>query len=300
MDVVSGAAARIEGVAENKRLIASMERLALQSALTRDFGSAYARLQSAADSVPTDLVMRGVLKQIAAKYCYFVDSVAAMQMQVSAYGDNFLVSRPPLMLARAARKVTGQAESIVEWISEFQNGNGALIELDDLQAKMSFGNPVPVVEEAVRRLGEMLGASATRPERDCGRGPDVLWQFDEKAFVIELKSEKKAALSKSDAGQLQQSLHWCRTNAARAEDFYGLVGSNTLVADDANDFSFGAKLLTEADFYGMLSRFRSMIVAALSQGPLFISNASNLQGRLASHDLLPTQIAGLGRQIQQK
>lgn len=67
-------------------------------------------------------------------------------------------------------------------------------------------------EEAVRRLGELLGFVSTRPEKEFGAGPDNHWALTPTAnAVIELKTgvtRPDPELIKSEVDQLSGSVNW--------------------------------------------------------------------------------------------
>ena len=70
---------------------------------------------------------------------------------------------------------------------------------------------VPQTEEALRCLGQYLGLESTRPDKEHGTGPDVLWMSDEGfALVMEVKTDKEESSSyqKSDLGQLRDHVQW--------------------------------------------------------------------------------------------
>ena len=70
---------------------------------------------------------------------------------------------------------------------------------------------VPQTEEALRCLGQYLGLESTRPDKEHGTGPDVLWMSDEGfALVMEVKTdkEKSSSYQKSDLGQLRDHVQW--------------------------------------------------------------------------------------------
>ena len=299
MSVDSSLVSSIEKAAATKREIATYERQASKLAAAHDYAGAYKLLQVAANVV-TDRRMRGVLKQAAAKLQYYVEPVNAMQLQVSAYSDNYNVSKPPSLLPADVRRITSQAEGISHWMAGFSEKNGALIELDELHSKLSFARSHKDVEAAVRRLGEILGAESTRPDVEFGRGPDNLWIFDSVAFIIEMKSEKKSTLSKDDGEQLQSSTLWVANNVAKISEKYSLIGSNVDRADSVGDFGFGAKLFAEADFSEMISRLRKLVSTISVEGPLFSTNAANIQKYLGPSGLLPSQLLQLVRSIRQK
>ncbi|EQD75294.1 helicase c2, partial [mine drainage metagenome] len=67
-------------------------------------------------------------------------------------------------------------------------------------------------EDALADLADLLGIVSQRPERDFGRGSDVLWALgDGKYAVIEAKSGATGDLiCKKDINQLSGSVNWCR------------------------------------------------------------------------------------------
>ena len=71
------------------------------------------------------------------------------------------------------------------------------------------------VEEAIRCLGQYLGLKSTRPDKEYGTGPDVLWMSDEgQAACIEVKTDKQSTSSyrKEEVGQLHNHIQWVRDN----------------------------------------------------------------------------------------
>jgi hypothetical protein len=67
-------------------------------------------------------------------------------------------------------------------------------------------------EDALADLASLLGLVSQRPERDFGRGSDVLWALSEgKYAVIEAKSGATGAMIwKKDINQLAGSVNWCK------------------------------------------------------------------------------------------
>lgn len=295
VDVSSETLSFIEGKVE----IARLEREASRKALARDYVSASKLLQNAADAID-EPDLRGVAKQAAARYQFFFDQPSAMNLQLSAFGDNPNVSRPPMLMPAQIRKVTNQAESIATWLRSFTHPNGSLLTIDALMASTSFSQDYKAVEEAVRQLGELIGSESTRPDNLFDRGPDNLWLFGTEAFVIEVKSEKASPLSKGDAEQLQSSVLWLNQNYRGIEKINPIIVSNVVVADVADDFSFGARVWTQSDLEQILSQFRRLCSSAVTQGALFLSSPSNIQGLLGPHILLPGQLRSLGSLVAQR
>lgn len=273
---------------------AELEREAQKAALSRDYAGAVSFMQHACDLIG-DADLRGVAKQTAARYQFFYDREGAMRMQVSAYGDNPQICRPPMLMPAQIRRVTNQAESISAWLRSFTDPNGPILELGGLRARLSFGAGHKTVEEAVRDLGAVIGAESNRPDREFNRGPDNLWIFGEEACVIEVKSDKRSNLAKTDAEQLQSSLLWVEQNYPGVAILNAVLVSDVHTADVAEDFAFGVRVWSQEELNFLVDRVRDLTTAAVSQGDLFLSSAANIQGMLSRHELLPGQLRSLGR-----
>ena len=66
-------------------------------------------------------------------------------------------------------------------------------------------------EDALAKLGIILGFATERPDNKYKKGPDILWLLDnENALVMEAKSKKleKNPLDKYEHGQLLQADEW--------------------------------------------------------------------------------------------
>ena len=86
--------------------------------------------------------------------------------------------------------------------------------IKDLIALTGNGS-VPQTEEALRYLGQYLGLDSTRPDKELGMGPDVLW-IGENGYAVcmEAKTDKQSAspYSKDYVGQLHNHVQWVKDN----------------------------------------------------------------------------------------
>ena len=284
--------------AELRRKVAAAERRAVSAAQSRDYSGASRELRAAANLIEKDKYARGVIKQSAAKIMYLQDKVGAMDLQGSAFADNYNLSRPPVMPSTGQRKISSQAEALAEWLREFADKNGALVELDGLMVRLKYSNTSAVVEGAMADLGRFLGATSSRPEKEHGRGPDNLWVFGDRAFCIEMKSDKYAKLWKNDAAQIALSEKWVRDNNPGLAEIYLVIGSDIVEADQASDFLEGVRVLTGDAVGDIAIRLRGMLVGLAAHGPLFSEDSANIQKQLAAHGLLPQQLASYGARIR--
>lgn len=276
--------------AKLRRNVAVAEREAADLAMATKYDQAARELNKAAGLLVKDRYRRGVIKQASAKVLYQVDKVGSLELQSSAYADNCNISRPPVMPPVAKRRAGPQAEVICEWLRSFSDMNGAIVALDTLVSEIRYSNGSSAVEAAMGELGRYLGADSTRPEKEYGRGPDNLWMFGDKAFCIEMKSDKVAKLWKSDAGQIALSERWVRENNPGLAEVYPVIGSDIAVAERAGDFPESVKVFDQDALLEIISNLRAMLLTVIAQGPLFASEAANVQGYLGRHAILPQQI----------
>lgn len=98
----------------------------------------------------------------------------------------------------------------------YSSGGKCDAEITKLKTELSFmNNGTPnQAESAIRKLGEILGFSSTRPDNDQGTGPDVLWIEDKNniALGFELKTDKDspATYYKKDISQGHDHLSWIK------------------------------------------------------------------------------------------
>lgn len=127
----------------------------------------------------------------------------------------------------------------------FSSGGKANSEIMKLKSELSFidKGTSKQAEVSVRKLGEILGFSSTRPDNDQGTGPDVLWVDDESHITMgfELKTDKNAPARYhkiKDIGQGHDHLSWIEQQYVD-HSHLGLlyVGPNGAVDDNANPSS---------------------------------------------------------------
>jgi tetratricopeptide (TPR) repeat protein len=106
----------------------------------------------------------------------------------------------------------------------------------DLAVLDGSGTPKQT-EEAIRKLGEYLGLESSRPDKEVGTGPDVLWDtIGGPSFNQELKTDKASTsnYSKRDVGQMYDHIQWVKENSESAIILSTFVGPVLAAATDAN------------------------------------------------------------------
>lgn len=245
-------------------------RSSWELAKARNFQGAVLLLRSAADDARLHRTQKAELLYKMAGYLHYIDVGGAAEAYRAVFGINSDFPRPEQVVDKRFSRLSEQAIAVRDYFGRFSQANAAIARVDEIAAKLAFAMPTDVVEQGLFELGEALGATASRPEKQTGRGPDDLWLFDDIGLCIEAKSEKTAPIYKTDAAQLVLSIEWCREQVELPEK--GIVPvfvTNTTVADRGEDIAFGPVLLNEALLFDLVGRLKKLILGLSFDGALF-------------------------------
>ncbi|NJN68308.1 MAG: hypothetical protein HC884_17155 [Chloroflexaceae bacterium] len=156
---------------------------------------------------------RGWILQLAARAShYWGNTEDALRLQQEAFVHNDNLLKPQIQPPYVAITAPGsQALGIVAQMQDFQMRRGYLSEFEKIVSHLVPDVSSGQFEEALARLGGVLGFNVDRPDKKCGQGPDVLWLLtDRLGLIIEVKSKKQAgnALTKEEHGQLLNAGEW--------------------------------------------------------------------------------------------
>lgn len=268
------------------------ERRSWLAAKARNHQQATSLLQEILDKQGLHDAQRAELLVRMAGYAAHFDQARAGQLYRVAFEINSQMARPPQLPDKKYVQLKEQAVLFSEATDKFDTPAAAVAALESLRARLAYAGDAQVVEQALYELGRFLGATASRPEKETGRGPDVLWLVDGLALCIEAKNEKVAPIHKSDAEQLLMSTQWC-TNEARIDRarIVAVFATNTTVADRGEDIGFGPLLLAEAKVMDLIDRLIGLVNAISFAGPLF-RDPADIGRRLAAAGLTGRAIAG--------
>lgn len=249
-------------------------RTAWDMAKAKNFQGAVTHLREAANG-PLHQIQKAELLYWIATYLHQFDPAQASEAYKAAFAANTKFPRPEQVADRKFARLTEQAVAVCQMFSPYASANAALARLDEVKAKLSYGNTAETVERGLRELGELLGATSSRPEKETGRGPDVLWLFDDCGTCIEAKSEKNAPIHKTEAAQLVLSARWCDEQLANGTPKpVPVFATNVTTADRAEDIAFGPRLLNEAALMDLLDRLRRVVLSLTYDGPLFTDHVT--------------------------
>jgi len=171
----------------------------------------------------------GWYTQLAGFYLYKSDPVKSIEKQLKAHRMNTSLPRPPegVEYQKIQRKMGQQPNKIVKWVKKHAEPNSLVLDANVILDKLSFGVPFKKFEDAFANLAEIIGFESQRPEKEYGKGPDILWQLSDGTYlIIPAKDEvtsTRGEISKKYADQLSGSLNWFN------EEYSGQVGIPVLI-----------------------------------------------------------------------
>lgn len=184
-------------------------------------------------------------------------------------------------------------EQIINIANEFRLNTDASVKLpkniaNDLYHLNGLGT-VSQKEEALRCLGQYLGLNATRPDKEHGTGPDVLWLLNDTALAIEAKTEKFSNYSKDNIGQLRDHVQWVKDNTKAVNIipvFVGDILSPTTTSNPSNDL-----FVAELSEFKRLSEFVVSTLTDISNEAVPINLNQITENKITERGLLWPEIA---------
>ena len=168
------------------------------------------------------------------------DREGAREHYVKAHGNQRNLPRPQPEHASASAPVSDQILNVQQqmWVGHPRPSavQAPRTLIKDLTALNGSGS-VPQTEEALRCLGQYLGLESTRPDKEFGKGPDVLWLGKNGCAVcMEVKSDKQptSPYSKDDVGQLHNHIQWVKDSHEVSEVIPIFVGPLLTASNQAS------------------------------------------------------------------
>ena len=151
----------------------------------------------------------------------------------------------------------GLSIQVIAVANSLRSGSESLLIMPrrfDIELAALDGNGTPKqTERALELLGAFLGLESSRPETECGTGPDVLWIAPNGALLsMEAKTDKgpESVYGKGDLGQLRDHLQWVLANHEGARVHSIFIGPVVPASTEANP---GAEMIVIE-----LSEFRQL------------------------------------------
>ena len=183
------------------------------------------------------------------------------ELQRQAYHANKMLLRPRVAPPHTPLiSPTDQSKQILNQLNNYSPRRGLLIAFEELVGWLTPQSTSNQFEESLKKLGNILGYNASRPEDEDGVGPDVLWLLSaSEALVLEAKSRKTGAkpITKEEHSQLLESMVWFSENYATHTVHSAIVNAVPLVTKNVTPGTALALTLSNLDL--LIQRTRSLI-----------------------------------------
>jgi len=208
-----------ESGSHHERLkIFALELKAEQLSEQGNFDEAANIAQQLCDRHATDDAERGWYLQEMARLVYRSSKSRANEYQVAAHRKNryLLKPREGMIVQRISPLSQKRVDKIIDTMRGFASYEDLSLAVDEITSKLTFGVEADAFENALDRLGKLLGFACERPDAEWKEGPDNLWCLrDGEYLLIESKSEilaNRAEINKYESEQMNASVAWFRRN----------------------------------------------------------------------------------------
>ena len=163
-----------EEIDESRVMLAEREREAHLMAANNLAFDAKKLFREAINSVSMEEEELGILLQRLARIAYLSDQSEGLQIQQSARQKCQSAAVPP-SAPRRPSKPGGKtvAENFAQWFSSFAQSNAAVLEARRIADSLNLDSKAKQVEGALKKLGEALGATSSRPEEEFASGQTI-------------------------------------------------------------------------------------------------------------------------------
>ncbi|OJU86158.1 MAG: hypothetical protein BGO11_01105 [Solirubrobacterales bacterium 70-9] len=259
---------------------ARAQRGAFELAVTARFSEAADRALDAVNEVE-DPQLRSVLKQEAAAYTQHFDPVKAQELQGSAFSQNRGLIRPrhQIQYKRLPSPASSQSQAAARYVADrYASPGDLLVGVAALREQLTPDSDparVPGFEQGMLELALHLGLAGQRPERDIGRGPDVLWGLGNQSYlVIECKSgSEQDEIAKTDMAQLSHAIDWFDEAYSEAGDAVPLMVHPSRQLESRASARPGARILTFDKLRELLKAVDSLATAVANFEPFLDAKA---------------------------
>jgi hypothetical protein len=202
------------GLRHQRLEIFALELRAEQKAEEGLFQEAAAIVQDLCDRHVTDDIERGWYLQEMARLVYRSSKTQSNTHQIAAHRKNrhLLKPREGMVVEKIAPLSQKRVDNIIDNIKRFSDYEDLALSIDEIVSKLAFGVEADTFENALDRLGKLLGFACERPDAEWKEGPDNLWCLREGEYLLfEAKSqvlESRAEIVKAESDQMNRSAAW--------------------------------------------------------------------------------------------
>ena len=237
----------------------------------------------------SDPIYKGYLMLEEAKYYQLIDPNESQKILSSAQTFNHHILKPAsgIIKVNKLKHIKPQAQQIIERFGE-NDVNDYIIDINVVADSLIFApSSYKKFEQAIARLGELLGWNASQPDKEYNIGPDVLWYLGNlKYAVIECKNEATAEhISKDYCEQLLHSISWFENNFENDCECIPIMIHPSFTFDFHASPNKSFRMINNEMLSKLKNNLRKYCIAVSADGAL--KNAISLSKLLSTFNLTP-------------
>jgi replicative superfamily II helicase len=275
--------------------IFSIEAEAEQKADAGRCDEAARKIQSLIDDVDFSSLEKGWYLQEMARLVYRSSKSQSGKFQAAAHNLNHFLLKPKEGVVVKKLELIHQrrVEAISAWVGRSNDFDDLSIRIESILGDLRFGVEADTFEQAFTDLGEALGFSTERPDKEWGEGPDNLWCLRRNEYIlVECKNQVdvgRDAISKTEAGQMNTSCAWFI-------EHYGDVAMTPIMVFPGKalmkgvEFSKDMRVMREKELNRLVNTVRQFFTE-FSGADLADLDPKTIQKWLGSHNLDTENIA---------
>ena len=206
-------------------------------------------IQSIVDIISTD-DEKGWYMQLMANYIYPFSKTDSEKFQMKAFNLNYQLLKPKHEIYYQKIKYEindSRIKFIKKALNNYATTQDFMLEVYELLDNLNFSINHEKFEEAIKKLGCLLGFISERPDKELRKGPDNLWCIGENKYIlIECKNQVRTTrreINKKEAGQMEEHCAWFNEEYNKEADYYILIIPTNKMANDAY-FSHNVRIIT--------------------------------------------------------
>ena len=204
---------------------------------------------------------KGWYMQEMARYKYCISKIESNRAQKSAFEHNFTLLKPRdgFVYKKFENINSDRMIKLKDRISKYSSYEELMLDINMIIENLSFGIEADKFEEAVDKMGIMLGFETQRPDKMIRKGPDNLWRLERGTYaLLECKSEvleTRDTIYKSEVGQMNNHCGWFDSEYPDSEVTRILIIPTNKVSFDA-DFTHDVLIMTRAELEKIKKNFK--------------------------------------------
>lgn len=238
---------------------------------------------------------KGWYLQQQARYIYMRSKEQSNLEQKAAFklNNQLLKPRNGIEYTKVSYINESRMKRIREYYNKYESYSEYKLAVDEYLSDLSWGVDSDRFESALNQIGELLGYSCQRPDKEIRKGPDNLWCCDNGVYAIfECKNEvleKRKTISKTEAGQMNNHCAWFNKEYGKGvqASYFMIIPTRTLAYEA--DFNEDVRIIKSEE----LRRFKENInhfLRDISKYDISCISDERLEALLATYHLNPNDL----------